>query len=80
MSSPDAILHSVTPEFLESIIRQIASQTGHDTIAAGLIADRIIAQHGLEPGIDRSQVYVQLVHEIAKKVATMKGMRFIEND
>lgn len=80
MPSLGALLESVTPESLESIIRQLADQTGHDTIAAGLIADRILAQHGLELGIERGQVHVQLVQEIAKKVATIEGMRFIEND
>lgn len=80
MPSLDEILKSVTPESLERIIRQIANQTGHDTIAAGLIADRVLAQHGLESGADRSQVHVQLVQELAKKVAMIEGMRFIEND
>ena len=80
MPSLDAILNSLTPESLENIIRQIAEQSGHDTIAAGLIADRILEEHGLEPGANRSQVHVQLVQEIAKRVAVIEGMRFIEND
>jgi hypothetical protein len=80
MPSLDEILSSLTPESLENAILQIASQSEHDTIAVGLIADRILTQYGLEPSVGRGQALFQLAQKIAQQVALIEGMRFIEND
>jgi len=81
--SIDEIVSSLTPESLEHTILEIASEDRYaerDTIAVGLIADRILKKYGLGPGAADRLAHVRLAQKIVEQVALIEGMRYFEND
>lgn len=83
MTSIDEIVSSLTPESLKSTILDIASEDRYaerDTIAVGLIADRILKKHGLGSGAADSLAHAKLAQKIVAEVALIEGMRYFEND
>ena len=83
LTAIDEILSSLTPESVEQTIREIASEDRYaerDTIAVGLIADRILKKHGLGSGAADSLAHAKLAQKIVAEVALIEGMRYFEND
>jgi len=79
----DEILSSLTPESVERTILDIAGEdkyAGRDTIAVGIIADRILKQHDLALGIVDSAARDRVARKIAEQVGFIEGMRYLEND
>ena len=83
MTTIDEILSSLTPESVERTILDIAGEEKYaerDTIAVGLIVDRILKQHGVGPGAGDSNAQDRVARKIAEQVALIEGMRYFEND
>ncbi len=83
MTSVDDILSSLTPESIERTILDIAGEdkyAGRDTLAVGLIADRILRQHDLARGTVDSAARDRVARKIAEQVGLIEGMRYFEND